>query len=36
MSAQQAGEKAIITTPSDREIHVERVFEAPRDRVFAV
>ena len=36
MSTQQAGEKAIITTPSDREIHVERVFDAPRDRVFAV
>jgi uncharacterized protein YndB with AHSA1/START domain len=36
MSAQQAGEKAIITTPSDREIHVERIFDAPRDRVFAV
>ncbi|HEY0319182.1 MAG TPA: SRPBCC family protein [Solirubrobacterales bacterium] len=36
MSAQQAGEKAIVTTPSDREIHVERIFDAPRDRVFAV
>ena len=36
MSTQQAGEKAIVTTPSDREIHVERVFDAPRDRVFAV
>jgi uncharacterized protein YndB with AHSA1/START domain len=36
MSTQRAGEKAIVTTPSDREIHVERVFDAPRDRVFAV
>jgi len=27
---------AKLTTPTDREIHVERVFEAPRDRVFAV
>ncbi|MEA2144214.1 MAG: hypothetical protein QOI64_2644 [Solirubrobacteraceae bacterium] len=27
---------ATITTPTDREIHVERVFDAPRDRVFAV
>jgi uncharacterized protein YndB with AHSA1/START domain len=26
---------AIVTTPSDREIHVERAFEAPRDAVFA-
>ena len=28
-------EKATITTPSDREIRIERVFNAPRDRVFA-
>lgn len=34
MSTQQAGERAIITTPTDREIHVERVFDAPRDRVY--
>jgi uncharacterized protein YndB with AHSA1/START domain len=26
---------ATLTTPTDREIHVERAFEAPRDRVFA-
>ena len=26
---------ATLTTPTDREIHVERVFDAPRDRVFA-
>ena len=24
-----------VTTPSDREIHVERIFDAPRDLVFA-
>ena len=33
---QQHAPTATITTPSDREIHVERIFEAPRDRVFAV
>ena len=27
---------ATVTTPTDREIHIERVFDAPRDRVFAV
>jgi len=27
---------ATITTPSDREIRIEREFDAPRDRVFAV
>ena len=26
---------ATVTTPTDREIHIERVFDAPRDRVFA-
>ena len=26
---------ATVTTPADREIHIERVFDAPRDRVFA-
>jgi uncharacterized protein YndB with AHSA1/START domain len=25
-----------VTTPTDREIHAERVFDAPRDRVFAL
>ncbi|MGH9278284.1 MAG: SRPBCC family protein [Acidimicrobiales bacterium] len=25
---------SIVTTPTDREIHVERVFDAPRDRVW--
>jgi uncharacterized protein YndB with AHSA1/START domain len=32
---QQDARLATVTTPSDREIHVERVFDAPRDRVFA-
>ena len=27
---------ATITTPTEREIKIERIFEAPRDRVFAV
>jgi uncharacterized protein YndB with AHSA1/START domain len=27
---------ATVTTPTDREIRIERVFDAPRDRVFAV
>ena len=35
MSDQQVY-KHTLTTPGDREIHVERVFDAPRDRVFAV
>jgi uncharacterized protein YndB with AHSA1/START domain len=35
-SDQQHSAKAIITTPADREIHIERVFDAPRERVFAV
>ena len=34
MTGQQA-EGAKVTTPSDREIRVERVFDAPRERVFA-
>ena len=33
---QQPAATATITTPTDREIRVERVFDAPRDRVFAV
>jgi uncharacterized protein YndB with AHSA1/START domain len=35
MSDQQQAAAATITTPTDREIHVERVFDAPRDQVFA-
>ena len=34
-SEQQQAQTATVTTPTDREIHVERVFDAPRDRVFA-
>jgi uncharacterized protein YndB with AHSA1/START domain len=33
---QQSGRLATVTTPSDREIRIERVFDAPRDRVFAL
>jgi uncharacterized protein YndB with AHSA1/START domain len=33
---QQQAPTAIVTTPTDREIHIERVYDAPRDRVFAV
>ncbi len=36
MSDQQHAPTATVTTPSDREIHIERTFEAPRDRVYAV
>jgi len=31
----QSTRLAEVSTPSDREIHIERVFDAPRDRVFA-
>jgi uncharacterized protein YndB with AHSA1/START domain len=33
---QQPTTAATVTTPTDREIHIERVFDAPRERVFAV
>jgi uncharacterized protein YndB with AHSA1/START domain len=33
---QPAAKAATLTTPSEREIRVERVFDAPRERVFAV
>jgi uncharacterized protein YndB with AHSA1/START domain len=35
-SAKSADKSGVstLTTPSDREIHVERVFDAPRDRVW--
>ncbi len=35
MSEQEAVRKATVTLPSEREIHVEREFDAPRERVFA-
>jgi uncharacterized protein YndB with AHSA1/START domain len=34
-SNQQQAQPATVTTPTDREIHTERVFDAPRDQVFA-
>ncbi len=34
-SDQQQTPSATVTTPTDREIHIERVLDAPRDRVFA-
>ena len=36
MSQQSEAAAATVTTPTDREIHIERVFEAPRERVFAI
>jgi uncharacterized protein YndB with AHSA1/START domain len=33
-SLKDATQKATVTTPSDREIRIERVFDAPRDRVW--
>ena len=35
MTSQQQAATATVTTPSDREIRCERVFDAPRDRVYA-
>jgi uncharacterized protein YndB with AHSA1/START domain len=35
MTSPQQAPDATVTTPTDREIHIERVFDAPRDRVFA-
>jgi uncharacterized protein YndB with AHSA1/START domain len=35
MTSSQHAQAATVTTPADREIHIERVFDAPRDRVFA-
>jgi uncharacterized protein YndB with AHSA1/START domain len=32
---QEAARRAVVTTPSDLEIRSERVFDAPRERVFA-
>jgi uncharacterized protein YndB with AHSA1/START domain len=36
MTSNQQARMATVTTPTDREIHIERIFDAPRDRVFAV
>ena len=35
-SPQQSTRTATVTTPADREIRIERVFDAPRERVFGV
>lgn len=35
MSEQEGVRKAAVTLPAEREIHVERTFEAARERVFA-
>jgi uncharacterized protein YndB with AHSA1/START domain len=35
-NAQQSTRLATVTTPGDRDIHIEREFDAPRDRVFAL
>ena len=34
MTATKAGRKATVTTPSDRQIRIERIFDAPRERVW--
>jgi len=36
MTNAQSETLATVTTPSEREIRIERTFDAPRDRVFAV
>jgi len=35
MSELDVAGKSVVTTPAEREIHIERIFDAPRDRVFA-
>ena len=35
MTGDQQGRKATVTTPTDREIHIERILDAPRERVYA-
>jgi uncharacterized protein YndB with AHSA1/START domain len=35
-SEQQQAERAVVTLPGEREVRIERVFHAPRDRVFAL
>lgn len=36
MTSDQQTARAILTTPTEREIRVERIFDAPRERVFAL
>jgi uncharacterized protein YndB with AHSA1/START domain len=33
---QQQAERAVVTLPGEREVRIERVFNAPRERVFAL
>ena len=33
-TAQRFARPARVTTPTDREIHIERIFDAPRERVW--
>ena len=33
-SVKEPARKAVVTTPVEREIHIERIFDAPRDRVW--
>jgi uncharacterized protein YndB with AHSA1/START domain len=35
MTDQSTTNTSTVTTPAEREIHIERVFDAPRERVFA-
>jgi uncharacterized protein YndB with AHSA1/START domain len=35
MTSDQQQRTATVTTPTDREIHIERMLDAPRERVFA-
>jgi uncharacterized protein YndB with AHSA1/START domain len=35
MNEQEAVQKATVTLPAEREIHIERIFAAPREKVFA-
>jgi uncharacterized protein YndB with AHSA1/START domain len=36
MTSDQQTARAIVTTPTEREIRIERIFDAPRDVVFAL
>jgi uncharacterized protein YndB with AHSA1/START domain len=36
MTTEQRDRTAVLTTPSDREIQIQRVFDAPRELLFAV
>jgi uncharacterized protein YndB with AHSA1/START domain len=35
-SEQRQAERAVVTLPGEREVRIERVFNAPRERVFAL